>query len=48
MGSITISNDGSYSDLVWEGGCLSIEPATGFAFDTPLSPPAALMRARGV
>jgi Calx-beta domain len=35
-GSITISNDGSYSDLV--GKAVSIEPATGFAFDTPLSP----------
>jgi hypothetical protein len=35
-GSITISNDGSYSDLV--GKAVSIEPATGFAFDTPMSP----------
>ena len=33
---MTISNDGSYSDLV--GKAVSIEPATGFAFDTPMSP----------
>ena len=35
-GSITISNDGRYGDLV--GKAVAIEPATGFTFDTAMSP----------
>jgi hypothetical protein len=33
-GSITVSNDGRYGDLVGKG--ISLEPATGFSFDTPM------------
>jgi hypothetical protein len=35
-GTITVSNDGRYGDLA--GKAISLEPATGFAFDTPMEP----------
>jgi hypothetical protein len=35
-GSITITNNGSYADLV--GKAVAIEPATGLSFDTAMSP----------
>jgi len=35
-GTITVSNDGRYGDLTGKG--ISLEPATGFAFDTPMEP----------
>jgi hypothetical protein len=35
-GSITIMHEGGYGDL--SGKAVSIEPATGFTFDTPLVP----------
>ena len=35
-GTITVSNDGRYGDLVGKG--ISLEPATGFSFDTPMAP----------
>ena len=35
-GTITVSNDGRYGDLT--GKAISLEPATGFAFDTPMEP----------
>jgi hypothetical protein len=35
-GSITISNDGRYGDLT--GKAVSLEPSTGFTFDTQMSP----------
>ena len=35
-GSITITNDGRYGDL--GGKAVSIEPATGFSFDSPMAP----------
>jgi hypothetical protein len=35
-GSATISHDGRYGDLA--GKALALEPATGFAFDTPMEP----------
>ena len=35
-GSITIANDAPYAALA--GKAVSVEPATGFAFDTPLQP----------
>jgi uncharacterized repeat protein (TIGR01451 family) len=35
-GSITITHDGRYGDLI--GKAVSIEPDTGFSFDTPLQP----------
>jgi hypothetical protein len=35
-GSITVSNDGAYGDL--SGKAVALEPATGFTFDTPMSP----------
>jgi len=33
-GTITVSSDGRYGDLVGKG--ISLEPATGFSFDTPM------------
>jgi hypothetical protein len=35
-GSITISHNGRYGELVGKG--VSLEPSTGFSFDTPLIP----------
>jgi hypothetical protein len=35
-GTITVSNDGRYGDL--SGKAISLEPATGFGFDTPMAP----------
>jgi hypothetical protein len=35
-GTITATHDGPYGGLV--GKAVAIEPATGFAFDTPLEP----------
>jgi hypothetical protein len=35
-GSITVAYDGRYGDLA--GKAVGLEPATGFAFDTPLEP----------
>ncbi|MET0552613.1 MAG: Calx-beta domain-containing protein [Vicinamibacteria bacterium] len=35
-GSITVSNDGGYADLT--GKAVSLEPATGFSFDSPMAP----------
>jgi hypothetical protein len=35
-GTITVSNDGRYGDL--SGKAISLEPATGFGFDTPMTP----------
>lgn len=35
-GSITVSHDGRYGDLA--GKAVALEPATGFTFDTPLTP----------
>jgi hypothetical protein len=35
-GSITVSNTGRYGDL--SGKAISLEPATGFGFDTPMTP----------
>lgn len=35
-GSLTVSHTGRYGSLV--GKAVSVEPATGFAFDTPLAP----------
>jgi hypothetical protein len=35
-GSVTVTHDGRYGDLA--GKAVSLEPATGFAFDTPLLP----------
>jgi energy-converting hydrogenase Eha subunit C len=34
-GSITVVNDARYGDLA--GKSVALEPATGFAFDTPMS-----------
>ena len=33
-GSATVSHDGGYGDVM--GKAVALEPATGFAFDTPL------------
>jgi hypothetical protein len=35
-GSITVANDGGYGDLT--GKAVSLEPATGFSFDSPMVP----------
>ena len=35
-GSVTVSNDGGYGELVGKG--VALEPSTGFTFDTPMSP----------
>jgi hypothetical protein len=35
-GTVTVSHDGRYGDLVGKG--ISLEPATGFSFDTPMEP----------
>lgn len=35
-GTITVSNDARYGDLT--GKAISLEPATGFTFDTPMEP----------
>jgi hypothetical protein len=35
-GTITVSNDGRYGDLA--GKAISLDPATGFSFDTPMGP----------
>jgi hypothetical protein len=35
-GSVTIVHDGAYGALV--GKSVALEPATGFSFDSPLSP----------
>jgi hypothetical protein len=36
VGSMTITHDGGYGDLV--GKAVAVDPATGFSFDTPLEP----------
>ena len=35
-GSITVTHTGRYGDL--SGKAVALEPATGFTFDTPLTP----------